>query len=107
MKAFSAILHEAGIATAEYAVLWHVQDTVVQPREAIAGWAASNLPNNVPSDITIDDCLQAVGSLIRRGFFIELSNSDIDADLARWRSEANRIAASELVCGSRSVPRRR
>jgi hypothetical protein len=87
-KAFSAILNEAGIAPAEYAVLWHVRDTVVQPRKAIAGWAASNLPNNVPSDITVDDCLQAVDWLIRRGLLIELSNSDIDADLARWGSES-------------------
>jgi hypothetical protein len=48
----------------------------------------SNLPNNGPSDITVNDCLQAVDSLIRRGLLIELSNSDIDADLARWRSES-------------------
>lgn len=43
VKAFSAILHEAGIAPAEYAVLWHVRDTVVQPRETIAGWTALGL----------------------------------------------------------------
>ena len=88
VKALSTILGEAGVTPAEYAVMWHVGDTVVQPRDAIAFWTASNLPNNVPADITVEECLQAVDSLIRRSLLVELSTSDIEVDLARWRNES-------------------
>lgn len=86
-KALSAILRDAGISPAEYAVLWHVQDTVVQPRYVIADWTARNLPNTGSSDLTFEDCLRSVDSLIHRGLLIELSAADIEADLARWKSE--------------------
>jgi hypothetical protein len=86
-NALSAILGEAGISPAEYAVLWHVRDTVVQPRDVIADWTARNLPNVVPSDITFEECLRSVDSLIHRGLLVELSVADIEADLARWRKE--------------------
>lgn len=68
--------------------MWHVRDTVVQPHDAIALWTASNLPNNVPADITVEEWLQAVDSLICRGLLIELSTFDIEVDLARWQSES-------------------
>ena len=84
----SAILKNVGISSAEYAVLFHVRDTVVQPRDVIAGWTAANLPNVVPADITVEDCLQATDSLIRRGLLIELTAADVEADLSRWRTEA-------------------
>jgi hypothetical protein len=84
----SAILENVGISAAEYAVLWHVRDTVVQPRDVIAEWTAANLPNVVSADITVEDCLRATDSLIRRGLLIELTAADIEADLARWRAEA-------------------
>src|SRR5690349_6320379 len=84
----SAILKNMGISPAEYAVLWHVRDTVVQPRDVIAGWTAANLPNVVPADITVEDCLRATDSLIRRGLLVELTAADIDADLSRWRTES-------------------
>lgn len=85
---FARVLEEAGITPAEYAVMWHVKDTIVVSREAIAEWTASNLPNNVPPDISVDDCLHAIDSLVRRGLLIELTASDVETDLARWRSEA-------------------
>ena len=78
---------EAGVSEAEYAVLWHVRDTVVQPRDVLASWTAQNLPNVVASDITVDDCLRAIDSLIERGLLVELSAADIEADRARWRAE--------------------
>jgi hypothetical protein len=53
------ILQRAGISPAEYAVLWHVRDTVVRPRDVLSAGVADNLPNNVPSDISLDDCLEA------------------------------------------------
>ncbi len=83
-----AVLKNMGISPAEYAVLWHVRDTVVQPRDVIAGWTAANLPNVVPADITVEDCLRATDSLIRRGLLIELTAADIDTDLSRWRTES-------------------
>jgi hypothetical protein len=86
-KAQSVILGDAGISPAEYAVMWHVRDTVVQPREVIADWTARNLPNVVPSDITFEDCLRSVDSLIHRGLLVELSAADIDTDLLRWKTE--------------------
>ena len=83
----SAILKSAGISSSEYAVLWHVRDTVVQPREVISAWTADHLPNNVPTDISLEDCLRATDALIRRALLIELTAEDIEADLARWRAE--------------------
>jgi hypothetical protein len=85
--ALSRILGDVGVSPAEYAVLWHVRDTVVQPRDVIAAWVAANLPNHVPTEITVDDCLAATDSLIRRGLLAELTAADIEADLARWRAE--------------------
>ena len=82
-----AILKSVGISAAEYAVLWHVRDTVVQPREEIAWWTAAHLPNNVPADISLDDCREATDSLIKRGLLVELTAEDIEADLSRWRNE--------------------
>lgn len=82
-----AILDEAGLSSAEYAVLWHVRDTVVQPRDVIADWTARHLPNVVPPDLTFEDCRRATDSLIDRGLLIELSDADIETDLARWRAE--------------------
>jgi hypothetical protein len=84
----SAILRDAAISPAEYAVLWHVRDTVVRPRDVIADWAADNLPGVVSPAITVDDCLRATDSLIRRALLIELTAADIEADLVRWRTEA-------------------
>ena len=86
-RALSSILGEAGISPADYAVLWHVHDTVVRAREVIADWTARNLPGVVPPDITFADCLRSVDSLIRRGLLVELSAAEIEADLLRWRSE--------------------
>lgn len=76
-----------GISPAEYAVMWHVRDTVVQPRDMIADWAASYPPNDVPVAITVEDCLGAIDALICRGLLVELTVADIEADLARWRAE--------------------
>jgi hypothetical protein len=86
-KAQSTILSDAGVLPAEYAALWHVHDTVVQPRDVIADWTARNLPNVVPSDITFEDCLRSIDSLIHRGLLVELSAADIDTDLLRWKNE--------------------
>lgn len=82
-----SILKSAGISPAEYAVLWHVRDTVVQPREEISWWTAAYLPNNVPAEISLEDCRQATDALIRRGLLVELTAEDIEADLSRWRAE--------------------
>jgi hypothetical protein len=81
------ILQEFGISSAQYAVLWHVRDTVVVPRDELSTWTADNLPNSVPSDITVEDCVQATDALIRRGLLVELTAEDIETDLARWRAE--------------------
>lgn len=81
------ILETAGLSPAEYAVMWHVRDTVVQRRDVIAAWAADHVPNNVPAEISLEECLQATDALIRRGLLVELRAEDIAADLARWRAE--------------------
>ncbi len=86
-EALSAILAAVGVSPAEYTVMWHVRDTVVQPRDVIAGWAADNVPADVAGDIAFEDCLHATDSLIRRGLLIELTAPDIEADLARWLGE--------------------
>jgi hypothetical protein len=82
-----AILENVGLSPAEYAVMWHVRDTVVQPRDVISAWTADNLPNNVPANISLEDCLQATDALVRRGLLVELTAEDIETDLARWRAE--------------------
>lgn len=79
-------LSDIGITFAEYAVLWHVRDTVVE-REGLAFWVCHHLPNNVPQDISLDDCRGAIDTLVRNGLLIELTDADIECDLARWRSE--------------------
>lgn len=80
-------LSDAGITFAEYAVLWHVRDTVVVKRDGLAFWVCHHLPNHVPKDIGLDDCLAAIDTLVRRGLLIELTDADIQGDLARWRAE--------------------
>ncbi|MCE9579541.1 MAG: hypothetical protein K8W52_40850 [Deltaproteobacteria bacterium] len=75
------------LSPAEYAVLFHVVDTVVLPREQLAAYAADNLPNVVPPDLTVDGCREAIASLVARGWLVELTQADIDADLARWQRE--------------------
>lgn len=83
----SALLRTVGLSPAEYAVLWHVRDTVVQPRDVLASWTADNLPNNVPSNIAVDDCVRAIEALVGRALLVELTAEDIVVDLARWRAE--------------------
>jgi hypothetical protein len=74
-------LSDIGLTFAEYAVLWHVRDTVVLKRDGLAFWVCHHLPNNVPKDIGLDDCLAAIDTLVRRGLLIELTEADIQADL--------------------------
>lgn len=83
----SAILSDVGLSSAEYAVLWHVSDTVVQPRDVLAAWVAAYHPNDVPRELSVEDCLRATDSLIHRGLLVELTAAEIEADLARWRAE--------------------
>ena len=94
-------LFDVGLTFAEYAVLWHVRDTVVLEREGLAFWVCHHLPNNVPKDIGLDDCVAAIEALVRKGLLIELTNADIQADLARWRTEP--IPVSWGVDRSREV----
>lgn len=80
-------LSDLGLTVAEYAVLWHVRDTVVLERDPLAFWVCHHLPNNVPQDLSLDDCLEAIRSLISKGLLVELTEADIESDLARWRAE--------------------
>jgi len=84
-------LAQLGLSAPEYAVLWHVQDTVVARRPVLAEWSARNLPNVLPSTITHDDCDAAIGSLLARALLVELTDDDVARDLARWRSEAHPV----------------
>ncbi|MGE0550629.1 MAG: hypothetical protein AB7O24_08660 [Kofleriaceae bacterium] len=84
---FLAILEGAGVSPAECAVLWQVRDTVVQPRGVIAVWTAARAHDVLPVHLTVEDCVRSIDALIRRGLLIELTEQDIDADLARWSAE--------------------
>jgi hypothetical protein len=53
----------------------------------IATWTAGHLPDHVPIEITVEDCLRATDALVRRGLLVELTAADIEEDLARWRPE--------------------
>ncbi len=81
------ILLGHGIAPAEYAVLFHVMDTVVVSRVILADWVWRYVPNTVSQPLCEEDCFRAIESLISKGLLEELSQSDIDVDLARWRAE--------------------
>jgi hypothetical protein len=81
------ILTDLGLTPAEYAVLFHVTDTVVIEREGLAVWVADNLPNCVPQDLTLADCRAAIDALLRRELLVELTEADLAQDLARWRAE--------------------
>lgn len=80
-------LSDLGLTFPEYAVLWHVRDTVVLDRQGLAFWVCHHLPNNVPKEIDLDQCLEAIDMLVRKGLLIELTEVDIQDDLARWREE--------------------
>jgi hypothetical protein len=43
--------------------------------------------NNVPGNISNEQCLGATDALIRRGLLVELTADEIEADRARWRAE--------------------
>lgn len=86
-ESFLDILAKAGVSPAEYAVLFHILDTVVTRRKVIAQWTFDNLPNNVSSDITLEECRAAIDSLLTKKLVIELTQADIAADLARWKAE--------------------
>jgi hypothetical protein len=75
------------VTPAAHAVLFHVMDTVVIPRDELADWVSRNLPSTVPQDLTREDCLRAIDELIGQGLLIELSDEDVRADAERWRSE--------------------
>jgi len=81
------MLHAAGLTPAEYAVLWHVHDTLVAPREVLAAWVAEHLPRDVPSELTVDQCRLAIEALINAGALVELTAADLEHDRARWRAE--------------------
>lgn len=89
---FDRILAAHAVSPAEYAVLWHVIDTVVVPRAELAHWASRHLPNGVQQDLSEADCADAITSLLARALLIELRDDDIAADLARWRREVRPVS---------------
>jgi hypothetical protein len=86
------ILGANRLTHAEYAVLFHVGDTVVTSRADLAHWVARNLPNNVPAGITVDECDEAIASLITRELLVTLTKEAINADLARWHAEERPVS---------------
>lgn len=84
---FRQILENADVSPAEFALLFHIFDTVIQPRKVLAEWTFDHLPNSVPSDLTLEECHAAVDSLLAKGLIIELTEADLEADLARWSDE--------------------
>ena len=77
---------------AEYAVMFHVWDTVVQSRDVLADYAAEYPPNVVTSSLSAADCLAAIDVLVGHGLLVELTQADIDADLAHWRAETRPVS---------------
>jgi hypothetical protein len=76
-----------GLTVAEYAVMFHVLDTVVAHRGALAAHAQWNPPHVARGSLSIAECLAAVESCISRGWLEEFTSSRIATELERWRGE--------------------
>lgn len=85
-KPLSDLLSDASLSPTEYAVMGQIADGITAARDCLAEQTAQSSSNFAPAD-SVEACLNAIVSLLRKGLLIELSPADIEADLARWRAE--------------------
>ena len=78
------LLAEADLSPAEYAVLTHVADSLVNDRGVLADWTARHVPDAVTAAVTHEECGAAVASLLARGLLVALTADDVARDLERW-----------------------
>lgn len=85
-KPLSDLLSDASLSPTEYAVLGQIAEGITAARDCLAEQTSQSSANFAPAD-SVEACLDAINSLLRKGLLLELTPADIEADLARWRAE--------------------